>query len=170
MQQRRITLLRHAKSDWSGPKLDDYDRPLNVRGKRDAPRMGQQLRNRGLHPQLILSSPALRAITTARIVAAELGYEQESIQTDADLYHASPSTILRVLRNRGASCTDVMLVGHNPGLSDLANLIGDTSIDNIPTCGAFSVELYADSWDTLGNVAGHLDWFDYPKNLAAGNS
>ena len=170
MQQRRITLLRHAKSDWSGPNLDDYDRPLNARGKHDAPRMGQQLRKRGLQPQLILSSPALRAITTARIVAAELGYEQESIQTDADLYHASPSTILRVLRNRGASYTDVMLVGHNPGLSDLANQIGDISIDNIPTCGAFTVELNADSWDTLGTAAGHLAWFDYPKNLIAGNS
>ena len=77
MQQRRITLLRHAKSDWNSPTRDDFDRPLNARGNRDAPRMGKQLYQRGLHPQLILSSPALRAITTAEIVAAELGYKTE---------------------------------------------------------------------------------------------
>lgn len=167
MQQRRITLLRHAKSDWTSPTREDYDRPLNARGERDAPRMGKQLRNRGLRPQLILSSPALRAITTARIVAAELGYDPDAIETDADLYLASPSTILHVLRTRGANCSDVMMVGHNPGLSELANRIGDANIDNIPTCGAFTVELQADSWDVLGTVAGRLAWFDYPKNLPA---
>lgn len=168
--QQRITLLRHAKSDWNSPTRDDFDRPLNARGKRDAPLMGEQLRKRGLRPQLILSSPALRAITTARLVAAELGYEAKSIVTDTNLYLASPATILDVLRAKGAACTDVMLVGHNPGLSELANRIGDVSIDNIPTCGAFTVELHADSWDALGKAAGQLAWFDYPKSLGAPNS
>jgi len=167
MQQRRITLLRHAKSDWNSPTRDDFDRPLNARGYRDAPRMGKQLYKRGLHPQLILSSPALRAITTAQIVAAELSYKTESIVTDSNLYLASPATILDILRTKGAACTDVMLVGHNPGLSELANRICAVSIDNIPTCGAFTVELYADNWDALGKVAGQLTWFDYPKKLCA---
>jgi len=163
---RRITLLRHAKSDWNSPTRSDFDRPLNDRGQRDAPRMGQQLLKRGLHPQLVLSSPAVRAITTARIVAAQLGCSASAIQTVDALYLASPKQILQVLNKHAAKQTDVLLVGHNPGLTDLANLICDARIDNLPTCGAFSVELHAGDWSTIGNGAGKLAWFDYPKGIA----
>lgn len=166
MSMRRITLLRHAKSDWNSPSRSDFDRPLNERGRRDAPHMGQQLRRRGLRPQLILSSPALRAVTTARMVAVELGCNADAVHTVDALYLASPKQILQVLGKYGAMQTDVMLVGHNPGLTDLANLISDARIDNIPTCGAFSVELNASDWNSLEVSAGKLTWFDYPKNIA----
>jgi phosphohistidine phosphatase len=167
MNKRRITLLRHAKSDWNSPTRNDYDRPLNARGKHDAPRMGQQLRKRGLHPQLILSSSALRAISTAQIVALELGYDPESVQTDDGLYLATPKKILQILCETGESYANVLLVGHNPGLTDLANRISNANIANIPTCGALSVELDASNWDALDDHAGQLVWFDCPKNIAA---
>jgi phosphohistidine phosphatase len=165
MSKRRITLLRHAKSDWNSPTRDDFDRPLNARGMNDAPRMGRQLHQRGLHPQLILSSSAVRAISTARIVATELGYSAESIQTDDDLYLATPKMLLQILCRTGATYTDVLLVGHNPGLTDLANRIGNVTIDNIPTCGALCIELAADKWEALTDGVGQLVWFDFPKNL-----
>ena len=163
---KRITLLRHAKSSWDSPGVDDFDRPLNARGKRDAPDMGQRLKARGVRPSLILSSTANRAITTARTIAREIGYPTEFIQTEQELYLAWPDKILDILIREGTQFNDVMVVGHNPGLTELTNNISSARIDNLPTCGAFAIDAEIDAWADLPNNPGTLAWFDYPKNKA----
>jgi len=160
---RRLTILRHAKSSWDNRGLSDFDRPLNQRGERDAPHMGSRLRERGSRPSLIISSDAVRAITTARTVAKEISYPMESIQPAHELYHASPDRIIDVVAYEADTHTDVMVVGHNPGFTDLANQLGDVRIDNIPTCGVVAIDLQIENWRDLGNARGTTAWFDYPK-------
>ena len=160
---RRITLLRHAKSDWGNPALDDFDRPLNPRGTRNLGLIGGRLKSNGVRPSLILSSDAVRAINTARAIALEIGYPREFVQQEHELYLASPTTILEILVREGRDYNDVMIVGHNPGLTELANYICTTQIDNIPTCGVFAVDADIDDWASLAGTQNTLNFFDYPK-------
>jgi len=160
---RRLTLLRHAKSSWDNPLLDDFDRPLNKRGERDAPDMGDRLKARGARPSLIISSDAARAVTTARIIARRIGYPIGFIQPVNELYLASPRTIIDVVIRESERYHDVIVVGHNPGLTELLNQMSDARVDNIPTCGVFSMQLAIDDWTDLPSAEGRLDWYDYPK-------
>jgi len=164
---RRITLLRHATSSWDTPTLDDFDRPLNKRGERDAPEMGARLKARGARPTLIVSSDAVRAITTARLVARAIGFPIGFIQPVNDLYLAAPATILQVLATEGHDYEDVMIVGHNPGLTELVNQLSDARVDNIPTCGMFAIDLDIENWAELATASGTLAWHDYPKKHPA---
>lgn len=161
---RRITLLRHAKSDWSTPSKNDFDRPLNQRGESNGKLIGTRLKNSGVRPSLIISSDAVRAMATARLIAQNIGYPIEFIQPDHDLYLASPASIIDVLEREGKNYNDVMVVGHNPGLTELSNSLCNTRIDNIPTCGVFAVDIEISSWADLVNTQGTLNYFDYPKN------
>ena len=162
--RKTLSLVRHAKSSWDAPNLEDHLRPLNPRGQRDAPLMGTRMADRKLHPSLIISSDAERAISTARIIAAKLRYAADNIVTDDDLYLASPATILRVLAARAGQHSNVILVGHNPGITSLANSLSNARIDNMPTCAAFCVEFDIDDWRELPAQTGTLAWFDFPKN------
>ena len=163
---RRIILLRHAKSSWDDPRLPDIARPLNKRGLRDAPEMGRRFKRRGITPAAILSSNATRAITTARLVAGEIGFPAASIRELPDLYLASPGTIVALLAREAENCTDLVLIGHNPGLSELADHITDASIDNLPTCGAFAASFNCSSWADIMRLPGTMEWYDYPKKPA----
>ena len=149
---KRLGLLRHAKSSWDNPGLTDFDRPLNKRGLRDAPRMGALLRERGVCPQRIISSTANRARTTAELAARD------------ELYHASASTMLEVLADLGNGADEVILVAHNPGITSLANRIAtDARIDNLPTAGFFYVEADVSRWEDLASDGGRLLFFVAPK-------
>jgi phosphohistidine phosphatase len=163
---RRLTLLRHAKSSWGDPDLKDRDRPLNERGERDAPMMGRRLRARGARPTLILTSPALRARRTAQIIAREINYPQEFLQREEDLYLASPDQITAVLARQDDAFRDVVVCGHNPGLTELANRLTGAHIDNVPTCGTVVIELNLPSWSRLPGARGDLALFDYPRKPA----
>jgi phosphohistidine phosphatase len=160
---RRITLLRHAKSDWGNPSQKDFDRPLNQRGESNGKLIGTRLKNSGVRPSLIISSDAVRAITTARLIAQNIGYPIEFIQPDNQLYLASPAGILEVLEREGENYNDVMIIGHNPGLTELANQLCNSHIDNIPTCGVIAVDIEIDSWADIARTKGTLNYFDYPK-------
>jgi phosphohistidine phosphatase len=160
---RRITLLRHAKSDWDNPSLNDFHRTLNQRGEKNAKLIAKRLKNSGVRPSLIISSDAVRAISTARLIARGIGYPIEFIQPDHELYLASPVGIIDVLEREGENYTDVMIIGHNPGLTELANRLSNSQIDNIPTCGVFAVDIKIDSWAGLANTQGTMNYFDYPK-------
>lgn len=158
-----LYLLRHAKSSWDNPDLEDFDRPLNARGEKDAPRMGKRLRKGDLKPELICSSPAVRAITTARLVAEEMEYPVNTILRVEKLYHAGSETILGVLRGIDDRHGSVMLVGHNPGFTDFANDLLDEEFGNIPTAGVVIARLNIKSWKEARWGCGELLRYDYPK-------
>ncbi len=161
---RRLTLLRHAKSSWDNPSLDDFDRPLNPRGQRAAPEMGRRLAARNEFPDLICSSPANRAITTARAVAEMIDYPEHAIREVDGLYHASPVAMMQVVHGTDDGVEHLMLCGHNPGLTSLANALSDARIDNLPTAGLFCVEFDEDSWAKVTTGKARFAYFDYPKN------
>lgn len=144
-----LLILRHAKSSWKNAELADHDRPLNDRGKRDAPRMGRLLLEQGLTPDLILSSTAKRARKTAALVAESCGYERD-IQEVADLYLAGPQSYFDALRDVDDGFDRVMVVGHNPGMEDLVQeCVGE--FHRMPTAALAQLEIAIESW---ANVSG----------------
>jgi phosphohistidine phosphatase len=162
---KRLTLLRHAKSSWRDTTLADRDRPLSERGERDAPAMGARLLARKARPSLIISSPAKRALATARIVARSLGYPQEFLHIDRELYLAEAAEILALIGAQDDTFSDILLVGHNPGLTDLVNgLLPGMQLNNIPTCGVVSIEIATRWWAETGTAAATLGYYDYPRN------
>lgn len=161
---KRLTLLRHAKAAVGSPSMPDRDRPLNERGQRDAPLMGQRLQRVGARPSLLITSPAARALQTARLIAREIGYPLEFLQREADLYLASSCEILDVVARQDDAFNDMIVCGHNPGLTDLLNGLTGAGIDNIPTCGLAVIEAPIAKWRDLRK--GILTHFDYPKNPA----
>lgn len=163
-ERRQLLLCRHAKSSWQDHSLGDVDRPLNKRGQRDAPEMGSRLRRHGLLPDLIVASHAVRARTTAELYAMQLGYPCERIRIDPGLYAASPQSLLALLRHLPAELGRVMLVGHNPELTALANLLGQLGINNVPTSGIVGFELTV-PWTELAAGSGRLLFFDFPKHV-----
>jgi phosphohistidine phosphatase len=142
-----IFLLRHAKSSWNHPELNDCDRPLNKRGKRQAPEMGKLIHTENLTPDLILSSPAVRACKTAEAVAENCGYDGEIDRID-DFYPGGPADYLRVLSELPDGVRRVMVVGHNPGLGEfLRVLVGETR--TFSTAALAQVDLPLESWQEL---------------------
>jgi phosphohistidine phosphatase len=143
-----LLILRHAKSSWDDPALDDRERPLNARGEQDAPRIGQLAREQGLTAELIISSDAVRARLTAEAMADATGYRGE-ILLDPRLYHATAAEILTALRDAAErDVATVMVVGHNPGLEELlAQLTGEP--DDLPTTALARIALPIDQWSDL---------------------
>lgn len=159
-----LVVLRHAKSSWKDSDLDDFDRPLNKRGKRDASEMGRRLAERGCRPGLVLVSPARRARATIDALAEQFaGDAAPGIVADRRLYEASPWTILSVVQGVDDAHDCAMIVGHNPGLTDFVNRFADCAIDNIPTCGMVELAFNTSSWALVGAVRGTLVLFDAPK-------
>lgn len=142
-----LLVLRHAKSSWKDPSLTDHDRPLNTRGQRAAPRMGQLLAHRQLVPDVVLSSTARRAHETATLVTEACGFHDE-VETRPGLYLAAPSEWLTVLGNVSNHSQCVLVVGHNPGLEELVLLLGGEH-QQMPTATLAQLELPVDSWSEL---------------------
>ena len=158
-----LLVLRHAKSSWDDPALDDHERPLNGRGKKDAPRVGAAIRARGLTPDLVVTSDAVRARITAETAASAAGYHGDIVK-EKRLYLAAPRDILAVLRGVPETDTDtVMIVGHNPGLEELvAHLTGQP--EAMPTAGLAEIELPIDRWrEITASVRGRLVQLWRPK-------
>lgn len=160
---RRLTLLRHAKSSWDDPELEDFDRPLNPRGLRNLPDMGRRLARRDDRPGLVVASPALRALSTARGIAREIGYRDDRIVEVPALYMAGPDTILGVIRGLPDDCRHAMLVGHNPGFTDFANTLAGVRVDNLPTASMLCVDFPAESWADVAPGDARFVYFDYPR-------
>ncbi len=158
-----IYLVRHAKSSWHDHSLRDFDRPLNERGIRDAPRMGKRLKEREIAPNLMVSSPAVRAFTTCKEIAGVLGYGENRMVTDKRIYHASEEVLLRIIQEFNENYESVMLFGHNPGLTDFTNLLLNENIMNIPTCGVVAGKLNIKNWNEAKAGCGKLLFFDFPK-------
>ena len=160
-------LVRHAKSSWADMGMDDFDRPLNERGEKDAPHMAKLLKHHDIIPDRMISSPAKRALSTCLAFAQVLKFDEASIVTDKKLYHASADTILSVLAklkdHTGEEEDVVLLFGHNPGITEFANALLNVGIDNMPTCAVVGATLDIDSWADISFGCGKLDSFEYPK-------
>lgn len=158
-----LTILRHAKSSWDDNDLVDFDRPLNARGERDAPTMGQRIKAAGIRPSLIVSSPAVRAWSTARMIATELAYPLEFLQRERDLYHAGTERLFDVIARQDEGFNSIVIVGHNPGLTDLANKLITGLTSNLPTAGYVAFLVDTDTWELRGRKSTDLIQYDYPK-------
>jgi phosphohistidine phosphatase len=161
-----LFLVRHAKSSWKDATLADRDRPLNKRGKRDAPRMGKRLASRGARPDIMITSPAIRARKTATKIANEIGYTKHRIVVDESMYLGGTTGMLKVIRSLDHGVSTAILFGHNPGMTDLVNYLAHTDIENVPTCGVAEIHFNADSWADVVGGGGELADFDYPKRIA----
>lgn len=158
-----LYLCRHAKSSWADPGMDDFDRPLNERGQRNALFMANLFRERGEPIDLIVTSPANRALTTARAFAASMQVSEERFVQDRNIYLAERPTLSHLVSELPAAADRVILFGHNPGFSLLADHLSDAGIDNLPTCGMVRIDLPVEDWPHATKGCGTLVWFDYPK-------
>jgi phosphohistidine phosphatase len=145
--------------------LHDIDRPLNKRGKKAAPLMGDRLAQRSLLPDLVICSPARRALATARRLAKQLGYPKKNIVIEDDMYGASPESMLTLVRKLDNRSRMVMLVGHNPETTEFANLLGGLDLYNVPTCGIVALSFDITTWKDVGRKKGALDFFDFPRQV-----
>lgn len=159
-----LTIVRHAKSSWKDTRLSDRKRPLNKRGERDAPEMGRRIHEHGIRPSLIITSPAKRAWTTAKIIAHEINYPLEFLQREDGLYLASLNEILDTIVAQDNGFNNLMIVGHNPGLTDFANFLVPGLTNNLPTAGVVSVEIDRDDWSLYTQPQAKLLVHDWPKN------
>jgi len=157
-----IFLVRHAKSSRDDTTLPDKDRPLNDRGKRDAPTMGERLAKRHVKADLILSSPANRALTSAQIIGKKLDYRLKDIVVDDRLYPGAVDDLLNIIHKLGNKLDRVMLVGHNPVLTELAHHLS-SEITDMPTCAVAEFTFNAKSWPDVGNATLATVSLDYPK-------
>ena len=161
---KELLLVRHAKSSWDDPYLDDHDRPLNERGLQNAPEMGKRLQGSGIRPDAWISSTALRAITTAEILAEQVGFPIDQIQRSKDLYHASATELQEFIAGLDDAIGSAILFGHNPGMTSLvANLYG-LPIDNLPTCGVVHLQFNENIWTAVSSAPPARAYFDFPKN------
>ena len=160
---KRLFLVRHAKSSWKDMNLDDFDRPLSKRGKENAPLMGKRLKKRGVVPDLILSSSALRAKATAKKIAKKLGCEDKVVLDDS-LYDSDSDTMLKLLQSLDEKISVVFLVGHNPELNILADeLVGFD--ENIVTAGIVEIVFSCKKWKQISAKNAECISFDFPKKL-----
>lgn len=162
-----LILIRHAKSSWNQEGLSDSERPLNERGKKDAPEMAKRLRKRGLKIDAFVSSPAERAFRTARYFAKEFDVKKEEIKVENALYGALPSQFAEVVTSLKDKYDTVAVFSHNPGITDYVNTLCNVHTDNMPTCGIFAVQADVDSWQSFTKAEKNFLFFDYPKNPLA---
>ena len=162
-EKKVLYLVRHAKSSWKDTSLGDRDRPLNKRGRRTAPVMGERMAALGYRPDLIISSPANRAFTTAGVIAEKVGYDASDIVRDEDLYFSGTGHMRRLLSNVDDRYQSVMMVGHNPAMTYFMNALADTSVGNMPTCAIAVIGFDVASWGDVASVQGELLGYDFPK-------
>ena len=161
---KRVYLIRHAKSSWDTPGVGDHGRPLNERGQKDAPMMGKRLLAGRHVPDAMLSSTAVRAVTTAEAIAGEIGFPLARIEKLSSIYHAGPTQYYQILAALDDSIGSVFIFGHNPSISEFAHLLSGKPVGNLPTCAVYGVEIAVDSWKDLdGQQNGTVLLFDTPK-------
>jgi phosphohistidine phosphatase len=158
---KKLMLVRHAKSDWGDAQLADFDRPLNSRGLKSAPEMAIRLLKKGIVPQYLLSSPALRAKTTAKIFADTLGLAEPDYERS--IYEARYADLLKVINQLPEDYDFIALFGHNPGMSDLLyGLTGDMA--DMPTCAVAVISFNVSEWGMIGGDSGRVTYYGYPKS------
>ncbi len=160
---KKLYLIRHAKSSWKDHGMTDHDRPLNERGKKDAPAMAKLLKNKKVNPKLMLTSDAVRARNTAVIFAGILDYPKNEILEEPYLYLANQQIFLKQINTIEDEIDCCFLFSHNPGISEFAHfLTGDNRVD-MPTCAVYGIEFDVESWREIKSSSGKTIMFEYPK-------
>jgi phosphohistidine phosphatase len=162
---KRLLLVRHAKSAWDNLSLADFERPLNDRGKRDAPKMADKLYNKGVRVETFVSSPAKRAKKTAEVFAEKFNVKKNDIILVPALYEASENTFFDVITSLSINSDCIALFSHNPGITGFANRLTSTRIDNMPTCSIFAVTADIKDWTEFKSGNKQFDFFDFPKSM-----
>ncbi|MCZ4244318.1 SixA phosphatase family protein [Pedobacter punctiformis] len=159
---KQLLLVRHGKSDWGTAAQTDFERPLNKRGKENAPEMAERLLKRGFKFDLMVSSPAKRALTTAKYFAE--AYQTENIKLEKSIYEANTTTLLKIVNEFDDATDTIIMFGHNPGFTDFVNELSEANIYNIPTAGMVLISFPFESWKMVSRGTGEMIFFDYPKN------
>jgi phosphohistidine phosphatase len=160
---KRLIIVRHAKADKKDQRLKDFDRPLTARGEKDAAEMGRRLARRGLHPDTVVSSPALRALATAKLIARELDFPWAEIRLETEAYEADAGALVSIVRSLDDRAEIAMIVGHNPGVTALAQTLVRTFTADLPTSAVVVLDLAVDAWAGVRSGSGRLSLFDAPK-------
>jgi phosphohistidine phosphatase len=164
-----LYMVRHAKSSWGDFTTPDFDRPLNERGKKDAPVMAERLKNKNPGISVFISSPAKRAMKTCKAFCKEYGYDENNIVFKEELYHASVDTFYKVISNIAEEHPSAVIFSHNPGITEFVNSLNtEVKLDNMPTCGIYGVSAEAEHWADFKKAEKKCILFDYPK-LSGGN-
>ena len=150
--------------------LMDIDRPLNKRGKKDAPEMGRRLAAQKIMPEMIISSPARRARKTADQLVKALGLCKKNIVIREEIYGASVDELLEIIQSIDDDVASVIIVGHNPETTVVVNILGDLDVDNVPTCGVVAYDFTVSSWQEIKKGSGTLVFFDYPRKKGIGRT
>jgi phosphohistidine phosphatase len=165
---KRLYLIRHAKSSWSNLQISDFDRPLNQRGKREAPLMAERLAQYGVCPDVLISSPAKRAMATAEIVARSVKYPVKRIHYEDSVYTSATIDLLHVLQKIDDRITTAFLVGHNYAITDLAVMLTGEYISKIPTSGVVAMDFSIATWKEVGPSKGAMLFFYCPEKHKKG--
>lgn len=160
---KELLIIRHAKSSWANAFSGDFERPLNDRGHRDAPRMAEKIQARGVSIQAFLSSTANRALTTAVYFAESYGKSKKDILLFPELYHAPETVFYDVIEKIPATIHTAAIFSHNPGITDFVNDLTETRIDDMPTCGIFAIQIESDHWSNFSTAKKNFWFFEYPK-------
>jgi phosphohistidine phosphatase len=158
-----LFLIRHAKSSWDDPSVNDFDRPLNERGKKDAPAMAKKLRNKKIKMDAFVSSPAKRARQTCNRFVKEFDLKKKKIVLEEKLYEATEENFYEVVENLKNKWKIVAVFSHNPGITSFANSLTATKIDDMPTCSVFALKIDTDKWKNFKTAKKEFWFFDYPK-------
>jgi phosphohistidine phosphatase len=163
---RSLLLVRHAKSSWDDPSVPDFDRPLNERGKHDAPMMAKRLLNKKVAIQGFVSSPARRARKTASLFASAYGFQKEDIILEPALYQAEAKTFYEVIAQLPDAAKHIAIFSHNPGITEFVNTLTHVRVDEMPTCAVYAITSEAHSWANFQEASRAFWFFEYPKKQA----
>jgi phosphohistidine phosphatase len=167
MVMKTLILVRHAKSSWDAPGLSDSERPLNERGKKDAPEMAKRLKERGVKVELLVSSPAKRARQTAKVFAEEYDVKKDDIVLVEELYMATQPAFSAAVNRLDNKFDVVVLFSHNPGITEFASSLTNVRVDDMPTCAMYALQIETDKWKEFEEAEKKFLFFDYPKNPGA---
>jgi phosphohistidine phosphatase len=161
---KQLFLIRHAKSSWDSATMKDFDRPLNERGKKDAPIMAKRLASKKIKLDALLSSTANRALITAQYFAEEFRIKKKDIIQIPELYHANPKGFYKVIEHADDELFNIAVISHNPGITEFINELTDKKIMDMPTCGIFAIKIHSNTWKDFTSATKDFWFFDYPKS------
>lgn len=162
---KQLILIRHAEANWGNGNLNDFDRTLTDQGLANATQMAQHLLKLNIKPSFIVSSPAVRALTTAKVFGNKWGISDQNIEQEKAIYEANEFNLLKLINSFNDQHDSIALFGHNPGISNFANLLCNNHIYDLPTCGVAVLQFFFESWNLISTNTGNIILFNYPKNL-----